>query len=206
MDLALMGRGLIIGLAIAAPVGPIGLLCIRRTLSQGRAAGFVSGLGAAAADAVYAAVAGFGISVFTSLVVGQAGWLRLLGGGALIYLGARTVLTRPAGTQATVGGRGLAGAFLSTFALTLTNPTTILSFAAVFAGLGSGHGASDIGTTLLLVGGVFGGSALWWLLLSHGANLFRSRLGPGGLRWVNIVSGAIIAAFGLGALISGLVS
>src|SRR5690242_13032805 len=129
-------RGLLLGFSIAAPVGPIGVLCIRRTLADGRVVGFVSGLGAATADAFYGAVAGFGLTVISALLIEQRFWLRLIGGGFLLYLGVRTVLARPAERAASAGGKGLAGAYGSTLFLTLTNPLTILSFAAIFAGLG----------------------------------------------------------------------
>ena len=130
MDASLLLRGLIIGFSIAAPVGPIGVLCIRRTLAQGRAAGLVSGLGAASADALYGCVAGFGLTFVSGLLIAQQSWLKLLGGVFLCYLGVRTLLAQPAERAAAAGGMGLAGAYGSTFLLTLTNPTTILSFAA----------------------------------------------------------------------------
>jgi threonine/homoserine/homoserine lactone efflux protein len=194
MDLDYLLRGLVIGFSIAAPVGPIGLLCIRRTLAGGRLVGLVSGLGAATADAAYGAVAG--------LLVGQSLWLRLLGGLFLGYLGVRTALTPPASRAAGVSGRGLAGAYASTLALTLTNPTTILSFAAIFAGLGIAGAGGDYGAAAALVLGVFAGSALWWLVLSGGVGLLRGAVTPGALRWVNRLSGALIAAIGLAALAS----
>ena len=136
MDTSLLLKGLLIGFSIAAPVGPIGVLCIRRTLVQGRAAGLVSGLGAASADAVYGSIAAFGLSFVSGLLISQQSWLKLIGGAFLCYLGIRTLLAQPAERAAAAGGMGLAGAYSSTFFLTLTNPTTILSFVAVFAGLG----------------------------------------------------------------------
>jgi threonine/homoserine/homoserine lactone efflux protein len=201
MDISFFIRGLLVGFSIAAPVGPIGVLCIRRTLAEGRVYGFVSGLGAATADALYGLVAGFGLTFISSLLVSQQVWLRLIGGGFLCYLGLRTFLATPANQAAAVRGTGLLGAYVSTLFLTLTNPMTILSFAAVFAGLGSvAVAGADYGSVAVLVLGVFLGSALWWFLLSGGANLFRTRLGSEGLRWVNRISGAIIAGFGLFAL------
>ena len=142
MDIAVFVRGLIIGFSIAAPVGPIGVLCIRRTLADGRAAGLISGLGAATADAFYGCVAGFGLSFVSTFLVAQQTWLRLIGGAFLIYLGIKTFLTQPASEAAAASGRGLAGAYVSTFALTLTNPVTILAF--VFGGLGTGGSAFAI--------------------------------------------------------------
>jgi threonine/homoserine/homoserine lactone efflux protein len=201
MDFATLLRGLAIGFGIAAPVGPIGILCIRRTLADGRAVGFASGLGAATADAMYGAVAAFGLTLVSSALVDRRRWLQAVGGLFLCYLGARTWMAPPAAASGPVGqSRGLAAAWASTFALTLTNPTTIISFAAVFAGLGLGGRVGDYGAAALMVLGVFLGSALWWLLLSTGVGLMRSALTPGRLRWVNRGAGAIIAAFGVAAL------
>ncbi|MCC6187610.1 MAG: LysE family transporter [Anaerolineales bacterium] len=204
MNANLFLRGLIIGFSIAAPVGPIGVLCIRRTLAQGRLRGLVSGLGAATADAAYGCVAGFGLTAVSGLLVSQKEWLQLAGGLFLLYLGLRTFFERPAERPANALGQGLAGAYFSTLALTLTNPLTILSFAAVFAGLGLAAGTGSYGAALVLVLGVFLGSGAWWLLLSQGVSLFRTRLSLTTLRWVNRFSGAIIVLFGLAALWGGL--
>jgi len=178
VDLPLFARGAAIGFSIAAPVGPIGVLCIRRTLADGRAAGFVSGLGAAAADAVYGGIAGFGLTAISSLLLTRQGVLRLIGGAFLCYLGARTFFSRPAPGGTSLSGAGLTRGFGSTFLLTLTNPTTILSFAAVFAGLGAVGPTRGLGSAVTLVSGVFLGSALWWLTLSLGVGVLRARLTP----------------------------
>jgi threonine/homoserine/homoserine lactone efflux protein len=199
MTTSFMLRGLAIGFSIAAPVGPIGLLCIRRSLAEGQRAGLATGLGAATADALYGCVAGFGLTAVSSFLVGQRFWLGLLGGGFLCYLGVRTFRSPPAEHAAAVGSKGLLSAYLSTFVLTLTNPMTILSFAAVFAGSGLGT-STDYRSAGALVAGVFVGSALWWLLLSNGAALFRSRVNATWMRAVNRVSGAIIFGFGLYSL------
>jgi threonine/homoserine/homoserine lactone efflux protein len=202
MELSFFARGLVIGLAIAAPVGAIGLLCIRRTLADGRLVGFVSGLGAATADAFYGAVAALGLTAVSSAMVAHQNAVRLVGGAFLCYLGARTALAAPVMTTGPGSARGLAAAYGSTLALTLTNPTTILSFAAVFAGLGLGATAGDRAAAILMVAGVFLGSALWWLILSGAVGLFRRALTPSRLRWVNRASGAVLAAFGVAALLS----
>ncbi|OFX32959.1 MAG: lysine transporter LysE, partial [Armatimonadetes bacterium RBG_16_67_12] len=139
MTLNFLLRGLLIGFSIAAPVGPIGVLCIRRTLAHGRTAGFVSGLGAATADALYGGVAGFGLTAVSGVLVDQQVWLRLVGVAFLIYLGIRTFLARPSDRAAAAAASGLISAYGSTLILTLTNPMTILSFAAIFAGLGLGQ-------------------------------------------------------------------
>lgn len=196
MDLALFGRGFVLGFSIAAVVGPIGLLCIRRTLVTGFAIGFVSGLGAATADATYAAVASLGISALAALLIDQRLWLRLIGGAFLFYLGVRTLRAKPASREADLSASGLrlAGAYSSTLALTLSNPMTIMSFAAIFAGLGA-SGAD-------LVAGVFGGSAAWWLLLASSVSRLRDRLTPHWLRWINVASGLLITGFGVQSLLA----
>ena len=207
MDLAFLLRGLVIGFSIAAPVGPIGVLCIRRTLANGRAAGLVSGLGAASADACYGFVAAFGLTFISNILIDQRIALRLIGGVFLLYLGVKTLLAKPAEpaqTTMTEGSR-LIVAYASTFLLTVTNPMTIISFAAIFAGLGIANANGNYLTAATLVVGVFLGSALWWLLLSGGVAALRSRVNSFALQWVNRFSGVIITAFGLAAL-AGLVA
>ncbi len=192
-------RGLVIGFSIAAPVGPIGVLCIRRTLAEGRASGFVSGLGAATADAVYGSIAGFGLTFISSVLIRQHAWLRLIGGVFLCYLGIKTFLLSPAERAPRAKPNGLLGAYASTFFLTLTNPMTILSFAAIFAGLGLGA-ARDYASAALLVAGVFTGSALWWFILSGIAASVRTRVATPQLRWITRAAGILILAFGVLAL------
>ncbi len=202
MNITLLLEGLTIGISIAAPVGPIGLLCMRRTLAEGRTIGLASGLGAASADAVYGVIAAFGLTFISDFLVTQQTWLRLIGGLFLIYLGLKTFFAKPGeGTNPSMGS-GLAGAYASTFLLTLTNPLTILSFAAIFAGLGLANTSGDYASAAVLVWGVFIGSALWWLLLSSGVGLFREKFNTHGLYWVNKVSGTIITGFGVFALLS----
>ena len=202
MDLSYFARGFAVGLAIAAPVGAIGLLCIRRTLAYGRLTGFVSGLGAATADAIYGAVAAFGLTAVSSTLVAQQHVVRLVGGAFLLYLGVRTATAEPAVASAAGSIGNLGAAFGSTLALTLTNPTTILSFVAVFAGLGLGATGGDRTSAVLMVCGVFLGSALWWLALSGVVGLFRRALTTERLRWVNRLSGAVLIGFGAVALLS----
>jgi threonine/homoserine/homoserine lactone efflux protein len=199
MDAGMFLRGLAIGFAVAAPVGAIGVLCIRRTLAHGRAAGFVSGLGAATADAAYGAVAAFGLASLSGLLVDHERPIRLVGGLFLCWLGLRTLRAAPAAAAGAEAAPRLATAYAGTLALTLTNPSTILSFAAIFAG--AGLVGSRSGSAALLVLGVFLGSAAWWLLLSGGVGLLRGALTPARLRWVNRVSGGAILAFGVVALV-----
>lgn len=195
-------RGLIIGFSIAAPVGPIGILCIRRTLAEGQASGLVSSLGAATADAIRGCIAGFGLIFISSILISQQGWLRLVGGAFLCYLGLATFRARPAERAVSAAANGLVDAYASTFLLTLTNPMTILSFAAIFAGLGLASTGGNYVSAGLLVLGVFTGSALWWFFLSGAVGALRVKFNAGGLRWVNRISGLVITAFGLLALLS----
>jgi len=197
---ALLVRGLVIGFSIAAPVGPIGVLCIRRSLGGGARAGFASGLGAATADAAYGCVAGFGLTSVSGLLVRWQSWLGVGGGLFLCYLGARSFLRPPAQAPAADGAGRLLAGYASTFVLTLSNPATILSFAAVFAGFGLGA-YSDYSAASFLVLGVFAGSAAWWLILCGSVGLLRSRVTPGWLTAVNRFSGTVLAGFGLYAIL-----
>jgi threonine/homoserine/homoserine lactone efflux protein len=220
-------KGLAIGLAIAAPVGPIGVLCIRRTFADGHAAGFATGLGAATADALYGAVAGFGLTAIADFVLGWQMQLQLAGGAFLLALGVKTFFGKPSSESARMQGIGLAAAWATTVVLTLANPATILSFAAVFAGAGLGQHVHGFDDALALVVGVFAGSAAWWLLLSwfvaryarkhpDFASLADNRVGGAvvtgltlgfaskNLVRINQVSGVLLAAFGVAAVIAAL--
>ena len=195
-------KGLLIGFAIAAPVGPIGLLCVQRTLTRGRWSGVLSGLGAASADAVYGCIAGFGLASLAGWLLAWQTELRLVGGMFLLYLGWRTGRTPPAPERARVRPTraGLLGDYLSTLGLTLTNPVTILAFLAIFAGLGLAGGSGDFAAAAALVSGVFAGSLLWWLLLAGGVGSLRGRLSPSVVVWINRASGLLMAGFGVWAL------
>jgi len=194
-------KGLIIGLSISVPVGPIGILCIRRTLSRGKMVGFLSGLGAATADGLYGAIAGFGLTFLVDFLIGKQIWLRLIGGALLCILGAKTFLSKPAEQGTSEDGSNRWHAYLSTLLLTLTNPLTILFFVAVFAGLGIGTEGGDYLLAGILVSGVFMGSGMWWLILSGFTGLLQKLLNPKRLQWLNRISGLIILGFGLFALL-----
>jgi threonine/homoserine/homoserine lactone efflux protein len=202
MDYSYLLRGVVIGFSIAAPVGPIGVLCIRRTLAEGRVSGLLSGLGAATADGMYGVIAAFGLTYVSNILIGYQSSIRLVGGLFLCCLGLKTYFSRPAETPAMAKGEGLLGAYVSTLGLTLTNPMTILSFTAVFAGLGIGTATGDYGSAALLVLGVSSGSAAWWLILSGGVSLFRSKFTPRALGWVNRAAGIVILGFGVLAILS----
>lgn len=199
--------GLIIGFSVAAPVGPIGLLCIQRTLMRGRLHGFVSGLGAAAADTLYGCIAGFGLSVLSQFLLGEQAWIRLVGGLLLIYLGIKSLWGKPAEHAAVVKkeGEGLGWSFLSTFLLTVSNPMTILFFLSVFSAVGGKGTTGHLLDSLLIVLGVLLGSGAWWLLLSQGVGFVRRAMSPNIIRMIQIGSGLMIVGFGLyGVFTSGL--
>jgi threonine/homoserine/homoserine lactone efflux protein len=205
MDFSLFLKALVIGLSIAAPVGPIGLLCIQRTLAHGRAIGFLSGLGAALADACYGAIGAFGVSAVISSMVAARVPLALGGAAFLAWMGVQ-LLRAPAATQARAAQDAATPlkAVLSVFMLTLANPMTILSFVAVFASIGTGH-ASSSGAAVTMVVGVFFGSALWWVGLSTVVSMVRHKLGARVLQSINRLSGALLlgfAVFQLSALLS----
>lgn len=199
----LLLKAFIIGLSIAAPVGPIGVLCIRRTLVFGRRIGFVSGLGAATADAFYGAVAAFGLTVVFRFFVQNARPLHLIGGILLLVIGIRTMVARrdlAAAAEVAPRGPALLPAYASTLFLTITNPMTIISFAAVFAVIAPAGGL-DYRSAAVTVVGVFLGSAAWWLVLSTGVGAVRQAAGARVLAWVSRVSGGVIAGFGAAQLV-----
>ncbi|HVC11660.1 MAG TPA: LysE family transporter [Burkholderiales bacterium] len=196
--MALFLKALAFGFVLAAAVGPMWVLCFRRSVAAGALAGFVSGLGIALADGVYAAVAAFGLSAVSGFLLGQHSWLALLGGAFLVWLGAKALLAAPAPLdapeRAVPSARGLGTAFLSTFGLTLVNPPTILAFVAIFTALGLAASA-DYAAAALAVLGVFVGSACWWLILALGAGWLRARLGARLTRAVNTLSGLLMLGF-----------
>ncbi|MBM4161337.1 MAG: LysE family translocator [Ignavibacteria bacterium] len=202
MEYTLLLKGIIIGFSLALPIGPIGILCIRKTIAHGHLPGMIVGFGAATADAIYGCVAAFGLTVISDLLVTQQMWLRLVGGAFLLYLGVKTFLARPVEEMPSSNGRGLLGSYVSTFLLTLTNPLTIFAFLGVFAALGVRNGDLGYGSAATLVLGVFLGSSLWFFILSYGVTLFRGNINSTGLGWVNRISGFLIICFGIIAIVS----
>lgn len=162
--------------------------------------GFLSGLGAATADAVYGCIAGFGLTAITGFLIGYRGWLQLIGGLFLCYLGIQTFKSRPAQNSAVAKGEGILSMYTSTFFLTITNPMTILSFLGIFSGIGLRDLGSDYISSILLVFGVFTGSTFWWILLSYGTGFLRHKLNTERLVWINRFSGIIITCFGVSSL------
>ncbi|HEY1764115.1 MAG TPA: LysE family transporter [Opitutaceae bacterium] len=202
MDLGYFAKGFAIGFSIAAPVGPIGILCIRRSLADGFAKGLAAGLGAATADAAYGSVAGFGLTAVSGFLVHQRVALEAVGGAFLCYLGLRTAFRAPAlDGSASLSRTG--AVYASTLFLTLANPATLLSFAAIFSAFGLGIASDYAGATRLVLG-VFSGSAFWWLILSGSVSLLRAHFTAPWMRGVNRLSGAILLAFGVYALIRAL--
>jgi threonine/homoserine/homoserine lactone efflux protein len=207
MDPELFARGVVLGFTIAAAVGPIAILCIRRTLAEGRAVGLASGMGVATADALYGAIAAFGLTAVTDLLVDWRRALGLIGGGFLLWLAWRTFRSVPDETTPVSGGEaprraGLGVAYATTLGLTLTNPMTILSFIALFVGLGVT--ADDAAEAASLTLGVFVGSAAWWIVLTTAVGALRSRVTTAWLRRINVASGLVIGAFAVIAIASSL--
>jgi len=188
-------RGVVIGFSIAAPVGPIALLCIRRTLSDGWLVGLISGLGAATADMIYGGVAVFGLRAVSDFLLVQHIWFRTLGGLFLIFLGIRIALSNPTERKEPNPGKSIPGTFLTSLILTLSNPVTILSFAAMYSGFGVQTGSFTDST--LMIFGVFLGSSLWWFILSGVVNILRTRFTKPLLVWINRLSGGAITVFGI---------
>jgi threonine/homoserine/homoserine lactone efflux protein len=196
-------KGLVIGFSLAIPVGPIALVCIRRTLARGLLSGLFSGLGVAAADAIYGAAAGFGVTFLANFLIRHDVVLRLIGGVFLCYLGVRTFRSVPPSNPENHDEIGLMRDFVSAMFLTLTNPITMFAFAAVFAAAGVGERDGNYYlSTFVLVLGVALGSTLWWLLLTGGVSLLHGKITTGGLRVINMVSGTAIGAFGTFVLLS----
>ena len=187
---------------VAVPVGPIGLLCVNRALSKGRAHGLVSGLGVATADAILAGVAVLGLTLVSAFLIDEQVWLRLIGGFFLCYVGVKIFATEPSIQSASAKENNLLSAYASTFFLTFSNPLTLLSFVAIYAGWGVESLSGDYFSAAVLTAGVFWGSAAWWFLLFGRMPAVRMMFSHHGLRWVHRVSGAIIAGFGFVVLMS----
>ncbi len=195
--MSLLLKGLIVGFCLAAPVGPIAALCVQRTITKRFVSGLVSGLGAAAADALYGTVAAFGATIISEFLIAERSWMQRIGGGILILLGVRLLFAKIAPRENSVENRGLPGDFLSTLFLTLTNPMTFVAFAAVFTTMGIGAVRGHSILTAELVGGVFLGSALWWAILCAGAHALRRHCDYGKLAVINRATGIFVIAVGM---------
>ena len=203
IGLWLLSKGLMAGLAIAVPVGPVNVLCASRTLRKGRGSGLMSGFGAATADTLYGAIAGFSITFLIDFLEREEFWIRVIGGLLLMAFG--VMYFRKPVRAANLHGEDSAARsdFASTLLLTLTNPTTVLSFLAVLTGLGMG-GHREWRLTFLLVGGIFCGSMLWWVTLVLMVNRFREQFGQRAMRGMNRIAGVAIGGFGLVTFLIGL--
>ncbi len=198
-------QGFILGVAMAAPVGPIGLLCIRRTLEHGQLLGFATGMGAAVADTIYGAIAAFGVSALLAFLSGHESTFRLVGGLFLLAVAVRTYFKNMAvvGDDSLRDGKTCIGGFMTGLTLTLTNPVTILAFVGLFAGAGVG-GKLDFVDAAILVWGVFLGASSWWLTLSSGVALVRHRISDDRLSLINHITAIALAVFGVWAVVSSL--
>lgn len=204
--LYLVLSGVVMGLIAAVPIGPVNLICIRRTLAFGTLNGFVSGMGAALGDGVFAAITGFSLTWIAQLIQGYSTIIELIGGAMMVWLGWRTFIAPPVShcpeTEMDRSGSNLGRAMLSTFALTITNPATLMFFGGMFAGLGGlAGGAGSFADASLVVAGVVGGSALWWLVLTTLIGLFHTRIDEKAMWAINRGSGVLVASFGLVVLI-----
>lgn len=198
-------KGMLVGVVIAVPVGPVGILCIRRTILDGRLAGLFSGLGAASADSLFGIVAGFGLTVISDSLFYYQDWLRIGGAAFLLYVGITSLMSDPdARRRSDEDPQGLFGDFASTFALTITNPVTVLSFIAIFGAIGFTGEEATLGHAAILVAGVWLGSFLWWIGLIAATGLLRLSFQKRHLVWINRGSGGILVFAGvmlLGSLV-----
>jgi threonine/homoserine/homoserine lactone efflux protein len=205
--LSAFARAFAVGLLVAVPVGAMAMRCIERTLSRGHGSGYATGAGIATADGLYAAVAAFGLTALTSVVVGAQAWVRLVGGAFLVYLGVRAVLSRPRACDETPSGAAsLLGAYGSAFGLTLSNPQTIVAFAGIFAGAGLAVSGGGWSLPAVTVAGVACASLSWWIVVVTVTGALRERVGERVLLWVTRVSGAAIVVFGVLAMWAGVAS
>ena len=196
MDFIFLFKGLLLGFAVSAPVGPIGILCINRTINKNFLAGFLSGLGATTADLIYGIIAGFGITFISDFLIDQKFWIQLVGMIILIFVGIRIILRKESDIELKVSyDKGLLKDYLSTFAMTITNPLTIIFFIAVFAGLGLSNLSSSLFSIFLLLNGVLIGAALWWSFLSWFTHKMKTRINKSLLRRIDLVSGIAILFF-----------
>ncbi|MDW7680276.1 MAG: LysE family transporter [bacterium] len=194
-------KGMLIGFAMAVPIGPAGIMCLRKTLTEGHAHGMIVGLGAATADSLYGSIATFGLTFVSDVITSQQFWLRLVGGGLLLFLGIRTFHIKHKNPKLRFDSKGLLGSYFSALLLAFTNPVTLFVFVAVFAAFGLGYRLNIISACILVLG-VLLGSCLWYLTLGYVALFFRKKLASGGLLWINRISGALIILAGIAAFVS----
>jgi threonine/homoserine/homoserine lactone efflux protein len=199
-------KGVMVGIVIAVPVGPVGVTCVRRTIFAGKSAGFISGLGAATADAIFGFIAAFGLTFISDWLIGYHQWLRIAGGCYLLYVGGSALFTKPDVRAGLERQETLFRDYLSTFALTLTNPVTILAFLGIFSALGLSGDEATPGRAAILVLGVWLGSLLWWMGLSFGLTSLFSSVEPDHLQWINRGSGIILFLSGAALLVAPVIA
>jgi threonine/homoserine/homoserine lactone efflux protein len=204
VEINLIFKGVIVGLLVSAPLGPIGILCIQRTLNRGRISGFISGIGAAVADTIFAIVASLGLSIIINFIQKQHMYLQILGGLFVLYIGARIFYTNPFKQLKLqrLGKTSLSHDFFSVLLLTLSNPIAIFLFLAIMAGINIADTNLSVFEFLILLAGIFGGAVLWWFLLSTLANRFRKLIRLRNIWWLNKITGSLIFLFGLAVIIS----
>lgn len=200
--MSIFWQGALLGFSIAMPVGPIGLLCIRTSLTQGLKYGLMTGLGAASADMVYGLIAGYGVTAISHFLTEYNLWIQVIGALFLCYLGICTFISKVQDKGSSNTPKSFFYTFITTFFLTLTNPMTILSFAGLYAGLGLGRNAAGAHAPLILASGVFAGCSFWWLILSTSTSLFKDKINQTGLRYLNYLSGTTIFGFGISTLLA----
>ena len=208
MEMSILFKGLILGISVAAPLGPIGLLCINRTLNKNFMSGVVSGMGATFADVFYGVIAGFGITFISNFFIDNKILFNVLGGFILLFMGWRTFRKKNQSFQRTKSvsikfrKRNYVNDFLSTFVLTLSNPVTILFFTAVFATFGLSSPDVGLKSAGLLIFGVFLGSGIWWMFINGMANKFRYKISDTLIPRINMISGIVIMVFGVAILLN----
>ena len=201
---AIFIKGVIIGLLVSAPLGPIGIMCIQRTLNRGYMSGFVSGLGAAAADIIFAVIAGLGLTIIINFIEKQHIYFQILGGLFVLYIGYRIFNTNPVKQLRLqrLNKTRLSQDFASVFLLTISNPMAILLFIAIMAALKVANGVLSIFELSILTAGIAGGAILWWFILASIANRFRNRIRLKSIWWLNKITGSVVFLFGVVVIIS----
>ena len=202
MELGLFFKGIVIGIIIATPVGPVGTLCVQRTISEGKINGFLTGLGATTADVIFGLIAAFGLTVVSNFLIDQQEWIRLLGGIVICLIGVKVFFLETQKKITSTRSPNLFSAFGSAFLIAITNPITIITFAVMFAGFGLVGSNAKYGSASLTVFGVFVGSSFIWLTLWGMSLIFRERFDFGRMKWVNKIAGIVILIFGVSTLLS----
>lgn len=200
IDLGILMKGLVIGFSSAAPIGPIGVLCIKRTITNGRTIGFVTGMGGATIDLIYAIIGGFGLTLISDFLINQKNILQLFGGLFIIYLGFKVFSSKKTNNHEKSGNQGLLISYLSSFLIAVTSPMAIVYYVAVFAGLGLVATIVNYYEASTLAAGVFLGSTIWWIILSNVVGILKDKVNDKGLIYINRFSGVILISFGIFAL------